>query len=1701
VSICAAEWGNYQSGARCLDGHHVVLSGTSMATPHIGGVAILLRQAHPEWTPDQVKTLIVSSAHDLGLDPTVQGAGMVDARDAIVLGGAPSQIARVVGTPLRDVDVPTSRFGTFTSNLSITNTTSGDLTFTASFTGSAGLSVTFDPPSVTLAAGQTGTIAVTRQVDHDVVPSGAVASGTITLGSAQGNLAVGVQVGVRDRLTAAPSPLDLGVDLPTQASWTAQATIQITNLRTDAAQTLTAAVTCCATGGQAAGSAIVASVDQSSFSIDPGGTASLGVTVTASNGSLANGRYDGQLTLSSALGGLTIPLSFFKGYGLRVDTSPGADGLAISSDQGVPQTFTTFAPSTTFYSTTPGPFTVEASWPYSYTHKHVLAQVDTNVPIAAVALDPAQAVYAITMQPVDQNGAPLSLMSFEYRFTHVVTGGGLQESNAVNGGSYPIYVSAIPAGVSFTAALVQGNPVPLVYLYEVPGPLAADRLLTNTPADLMRKEIRSFRPGVGGRPLYYVPSACIPWIPWGPASPGGAVSPGSVRSICENNAGIALTTGVAQPLYVYNSSTDDLLAAPYPEAPSMSYWVLDGSINGAELYRGPQMYPSSTHPLTFAFPVPWSGTVRANGVYALSKCDEPPGDVIPVAPGPLQDEWAWGNLRTSGALRGYKGAYENPFVWGGCVQDDDYTGTPVSYSLYHDGVLVQSATMAANFPVYPTLSDGQYRLEMTRAPMIAGVATQVETVSTFAVASAMSIDENPPALHSLHLVGRGLWQDVLDPAVVNRLRFNVDPIPGNSAANAYEAQPPLYQTLADSLASVTVQQSLDGQSWSDVPVTALGGGDYQTDTLDIDPSTALTWLRVLTADAAGNTLRTTFQIPRGASYAADDADVTPPTTTITAPANGDTITGTAAAITATAADDVGVTEVDLLLDGAKEGASVATAPPYAFTLDTRLIPSGSHTLRTRAQDAAGNVGLSPPVTVTVQNPDTSPPTVALTSPAAGTTLSGTVTIAATASDDARVVRVDLYDGSTLLGSIAAAPYSIAWNTATAGDGAHTLRAVAYDVAGNSSTATLQVTVDDTGPSVALTSPADGANVVGRITLRATASDPSGVAKVEFYVGDYGGPWATVTAPPYNTAWDTTTMAAGPVHLRARAYDTLGNWSDSTITVQVVTDTTPPTVTFTSPAEGAWVGPTALLSVTATDNVSITGITVLDGTRSIAFCATSPCAFTFNGVTLAEGPHTFTAQSRDQSYNLGTATLHVTYDQTPPTASLITPLSGAQVFGAVPLQATASDAMGLGTLAFIVDNQVVWSGTQPPFTTTWNSVTVADGAHTVAARATDLAGNTFFDNIAVFVNNTVTPTLVAPAAGALVGRTVPVTATTNNDAAVASLAFYDGTTAFATVTAPPFSVTWSPSTAGSHTLTATVVDRQGRTTTSPAVTVTTDLSPPTVALTTPANGAVLGNTGGVTVTATASDNQAVARVELYDGTTLIAAPTSAPYSATWNTAAVPLGSHTLKARAFDTAGNATDSATITVTVIVDVTAPTVSLTAPASGATVSGAVTVSANASDNVAVARVDFYDGAKLIATDTSSPYSVSWDTTAVAAGSHTLTARASDTAGNAATSAARTVTVKDVTAPTVAITSPADGAQLAVGTSVTIAATASDATGVSKVEFYVNNVLTCTDTTAPYSCAWRVPSGTGKSYSLLAKAYDAANNVRSSATVKVRSK
>ena len=192
----------------------------------------------------------------------------------------------------------------------------------------------------------------------------------------------------------------------------------------------------------------------------------------------------------------------------------------------------------------------------------------------------------------------------------------------------------------------------------------------------------------------------------------------------------------------------------------------------------------------------------------------------------------------------------------------------------------------------------------------------------------------------------------------------------------------------------------------------------------------------------------------------------------------------------------------------------------------------------------------------------------------------------------------------------------------------------------------------------------------------------------------------------------------------------------------------------------------------------------------------------------------------------------------------------------------------------------------------------------------------------------------------------------------------------------------------------------------------DTTPPSA----PGQLSASGSVGEVAlVWQAATDNVGVTAYDVHRATVPGFAPSSsnriAEVTGTSHTdAGLAGGTYYYKVRAEDAAGNlGPPSNEASATVTADSTAPTVSITSPGAGATVAGAIEVAAGASDDRAVAGVQFrLDGMNLGAEDTSEPYSVTWDTRGELNGPHTLTAVARDAGGNTSVSSPVGVTVSN---------------------------------------------------------------------------------------------
>jgi regulation of enolase protein 1 (concanavalin A-like superfamily) len=566
------------------------------------------------------------------------------------------------------------------------------------------------------------------------------------------------------------------------------------------------------------------------------------------------------------------------------------------------------------------------------------------------------------------------------------------------------------------------------------------------------------------------------------------------------------------------------------------------------------------------------------------------------------------------------------------------------------------------------------------------------------------------------------------------------------------------------------------------------------------------------------------------------------------------------------------------------------------------------------------------------------------------------------------------------------------------------------------------------PTVSLTAPANGATFTtpATVTITATASDTDGtVATVEFYAGS--SLIGSDSTSPYGVTWNNA--PAGTYALSAVARDNTGATTTSAARSITVTGANQlPTVSLTGPANGAtFTAPATIqLSAVASDaDGTVTGVDFYAGSTLIGSDPTNPYSVTWSNVSA--GTYPLTAVARD---NVGAtrtsapSTVTVTASGGLPTGWTAadigaTPLPGSTQYsngtftaaGAGEVGSTADSfhfayRQGTGDVSIrarvmSIQNLQPWSkaGVMIRESLAANS---AFGMMFVSAGA----GSAFYKRLTTDAARTSTTgsAVVTPYWVRIERRGSVVTASQSTDGVT-----WDAIDTM-TLSAPTMYVGLAVASATS-TLATGVFDNV--TVESPSVN-----QPPAVSLTSPANGAAFTAPASIALAATASDTDGtVAGVDFYAGATLLGTDTSSPYTFNWS--AVAAGSYALSARARDNTGATTTSAVHTVTVSAAPTnvAPTVSLTTPAAGAvfTAPATVAIAATASDpDGSVVQVDFYAGAVLIGSDTTSPYSMSWG--GVAAGTYALTAVARDNAGAMTVSAARDIRVDSATLPRTAI-------------------------------------------------------------------------------------
>lgn len=590
-----------------------------------------------------------------------------------------------------------------------------------------------------------------------------------------------------------------------------------------------------------------------------------------------------------------------------------------------------------------------------------------------------------------------------------------------------------------------------------------------------------------------------------------------------------------------------------------------------------------------------------------------------------------------------------------------------------------------------------------------------------------------------------------------------------------------------------------------------------------------------------------------------------------------------------------------------------------------------------------------------------------------------------ANDNVGVTRYNIYRSATA--GFSASPLNLIGQSASntyidpgLAAGTYYYLVTAEDAAGNVSPAsneyTVQVQADTIVPVITLTSPSTGTTVGGAVQLTANASDNVSVTGVQFKV-DGANIGNEVVNAPYATTWDTTTVSNTTHVLTATARDASGNITTATSTVMV-----------NNVSGGVIFGVQTIQSAFDTN----------DAGSAEAFKYTATASGAAGAVKIY-----LSGSSQATSLKIGLYSNNGSHPGSLLASGNTTTLI-AGAWNTIPL--TTNPTLTSGTAYWI---GILGSGGTVGFvdSPSGSCSENATGSNLASLPTTWTTAQSWATcNMSAYVtavasNDTQAPTVAisSPVDGSTVSGSQMVTVNATDNTSIANVEWYLDGALVESKSASPYTFTW-PTTAASngvHTLTAKAYDAVGNIGTSSGllITVANDVTPPTAPTSLTVTQPSLTQVQLEWTAAT--DTSGVTGYRIYRNGVMIGTATTTTFVDSSFTANA---TYTYTVSAFDAAGNeSVQSMGTVITTAGDTTPPVVTVSAPIANATVSGTITLSANATDNAVVSGVQFkLDTANIGPEDTTNPYSVSWNSAAVANGSHTITATARDSAGNTST-------------------------------------------------------------------------------------------------------
>lgn len=692
------------------------------------------------------------------------------------------------------------------------------------------------------------------------------------------------------------------------------------------------------------------------------------------------------------------------------------------------------------------------------------------------------------------------------------------------------------------------------------------------------------------------------------------------------------------------------------------------------------------------------------------------------------------------------------------------------------------------------------------------------------------------------------------------------------------------------------------------------------------------------------------------------------------------------------------------------GAFATCTSPFT----TPVLLDGTHTITVRATDGAGNPGQAFRTFVV----DTTAPVITITIPPVNPFNDNTPTTTFTVTGGAFSIQCAVDGG-------AFAPCSSPFTTGTLPDGAHSVTIRAADDVGNTDLETTNFVIDTVAPPLTLNGvPSLTNDNTPSVTFSSDGTQSGFQCRIDL------GAFVGCTSP-----FTTGTLADGTHTITVRVRDAATNFFDRTTTFDV--DATAPTVVFVTQ-------PPAHVS---DDTPTVTFTT--GGSPTIVECAVdggafSACAMTFTAPTLTQGAHSITVRVIDAATNASQITANFTVDTIPPVVNITTTFPTPTNNVRPPISFTAT---GATSVQCQIDGGAFATCTSA-FTPGFD---LAQGAHTITVRGTDLAGNQGTDSV-TFTVDSIAPTVAFASTPANPSNDPAPIFTFNTSGSPSTIECRLAPAAFAPCSSP-----YTPGTLvdGSYTVQVRVTDSASN-----ASTITyawiIDTVAPTVTLVSVPPTFTNDPTATVTFTVTGSPSTTQCRID---------SGAFAPCTSGFTTPVLTDGLHTITVRVTDAATNFAEAST---SFTVDTVLPALTITSQPPNPTNDATADVTFTAEPGATVTcQVD--SGAFGTC---SSPFA----TAALAEGTHVINVRAVDAATNVQNRSTGNFVV-DLTAPVVTITNPPSPTN---DTTPTFAFTGPGATS-----------FTCQiDSGAPVTCTSPfVPTLTDGSYVITVRGTDAAGN------------